>query len=110
VSDRSASIVSRKRKQAQVRLGPDEVAALVQAYQAGSTLEEVAAKFGVYVRTAAAHLEREGIAQRRHRLTGRTGCRSGAALRSRLVNDPKSASTSVSTRRAFATTFNAKGS
>jgi DNA-directed RNA polymerase specialized sigma24 family protein len=63
VSDRSASIVSRKRKQAQVRLGPDEVAALVQAYQAGSTLEEVAAKFGVYVRTAAAHLEREGIAQ-----------------------------------------------
>lgn len=69
VSDRSATIVSRKRKQAQVRLGPDGVAALVRAYQAGSTLEEVAATFGVYVRTAATHLEREGIPQRRHRLT-----------------------------------------
>jgi len=32
-------------------------------------VEEVAAKFGVYVRTAAAHLEREGIPQRRHRLS-----------------------------------------
>ena len=69
VSDRPASILSRKRKQAQVRLGPDGVAALVRAYQAGSRLEEVAAKFGVYVRTAAAHLEREGIPQRRHRLS-----------------------------------------
>src|SRR4029453_8333094 len=69
VSDRSASIASQKRKQAQVRLGPDGVAALVRAYQAGSTLEEVAAKFGIYVRTAAAHLEREGIPQRRHRLS-----------------------------------------
>jgi hypothetical protein len=69
VSDRTASIVSRRRKQAQVRLDPDGVAALVKAYQAGSTLEEVAGKFGVYVRTAAAHLEREGIPQRRHRLS-----------------------------------------
>ena len=69
VSDRSSVIVSRKPKQAQGRLDPDEVAALGAAYQAGSTLDEVAAKFGVYVRTAAAHLEREGIAQRRHRLT-----------------------------------------
>jgi hypothetical protein len=41
----------------------------VRAYQAGSTLDEVAAMFGVYVRTAAAHLEREGIPQRRHRLS-----------------------------------------
>jgi hypothetical protein len=69
VSDRSSLIVSRRRKQAQVRLRSDEVAALVRAYQAGSTLGEVAAKFGVYVRTAAAHLEREDIPQRRHRLT-----------------------------------------
>ena len=66
---RSASTGSRTRKQAQVRLDTYEVAALVKAYQAGSTLEEIAAKFGVYVRTAAAHLEREGIPQRRHRLT-----------------------------------------
>jgi hypothetical protein len=29
----------------------------------------VAAEFGIYVRTAAAHLEREGVPQRRRRLT-----------------------------------------
>ena len=70
VSDRSASIVARKRpKQTQVRLTRDPVAQLITSYQAGSTLEEVAAEFGVYVRTAAAHLERQGVPQRRHRLT-----------------------------------------
>jgi DNA-directed RNA polymerase specialized sigma24 family protein len=70
VSDRSASIVSRKRpKQAQVRLSHDQVAELIASYQAGRTLEEVAAEFGIYVRTAAAHLEREGVPQRRRRLT-----------------------------------------
>ena len=69
VSDRSETTVSRRRKQAQVRLDADGVAALVKAYQAGSTLEEVAGKFGVYVRTAATHLEREAVPQRRHRLS-----------------------------------------
>jgi len=70
VSDRSASIVARKRpKQTQVRLSRDPVAQLITSYQAGSTLEEVAAEFGVYVRNAAAHLERQGVPQRRHRLT-----------------------------------------
>ena len=69
-SDRSDTIVSRNRqKQTQIRLGPDRVAALVTAYQAGSTLEEIAAEFGIYVRTAAAHLERQGVRQRRHRLS-----------------------------------------
>lgn len=56
-------------KQTQVRLSRDPVAQLITSYQAGSTLEEVAAEFGVYVRTAAAHLERQGVPQRRHRLT-----------------------------------------
>ena len=64
------AIVSRRRpKQNQIRLTSEEVGALVAAYQAGSTLDEVAADFGIYVRTAAAHLERHGVAQRRHRLT-----------------------------------------
>jgi hypothetical protein len=69
VHDSSSTIVSRKRNQAQVRLGPSDVAALVEGYQAGSTLEEVASEFGVHVQTAAAHLKRQGVPQRRQRLT-----------------------------------------
>lgn len=65
----SSPIVSRKRKHAQVRLDPIDVAALVEMYQAGRTLREVASEFGVPVQTAAAHLKRQGVPQRRHRLT-----------------------------------------
>src|SRR5262249_55792261 len=58
-----------KRQQAQVRLEPADIAALVDAYQAGNTLQEIAFEFGVHVQTAAAHLKRQGVPQRRHRLT-----------------------------------------
>jgi hypothetical protein len=99
VSDRSTSIVSRKRKQAQVRLGPDGVAELVRAYQAGNTLEEVAAKFGVYVRTAAAHLDAKAS------LSGVTASLPNRSPKRCSSTKPdgqrsKSATTSVSTRRA----------
>jgi DNA-directed RNA polymerase specialized sigma24 family protein len=63
-------MVSRKRpKQAQTRLSSDEVAALVAAYRAGSTLEEVASIFSVHEQTAVAHLDRHGIPRRRHGLS-----------------------------------------
>ena len=67
---RSRSIVSRKApNQAQKRLRGDEVAALVAAYRAGSTLQEVASAFGVHTQTAGAHLERNGLPRQQRGLT-----------------------------------------
>ena len=67
---RSVSIVSRKRpRQNQTLLSDDQVAALVAAYLAGLTLDDLASEFGIHQRTAAAHLDRRGIPRRRHGLS-----------------------------------------
>jgi len=55
-------------KQVQRRLGPDDIDELVAIYQAGATLREVAAQFGVNRTTASKHLERRGVRRRRRSL------------------------------------------
>ena len=49
------------RRQRQVRLRPEQVDALVEAYVAGSTYLQLAGQFGVSQRTVRAHLRRREV-------------------------------------------------
>lgn len=49
-------------------LEPDEVAELVATYQAGATIDELAARFSVHRTTVMAHLDRSGVARRQRGL------------------------------------------
>ncbi len=55
-------------KQMQRRLGPEEIDELVAAFQAGATLREVAAQFGVHRTTVSKQLERRGVRRRQRSL------------------------------------------
>ena len=67
VSDRSSPIVSRKRKQAQVRLTNDEIDVVIAGYEAGLGLNELSSAFGADRRTLANRLEHRGIPRRSRR-------------------------------------------
>jgi AraC-like DNA-binding protein len=70
VSDRSPSIVSRKRhKQNQVRLTDEELDVVVAGYEAGLTLHELSSALGPDRRTLAERLEARGVQRRGRRLT-----------------------------------------
>jgi AraC-like DNA-binding protein len=70
VSDRSPSIVSRKRhKQNQVRLTDEELDVVVAGYEAGLTLNELSSELRPDRRTLAEQLEARGIQRRGRRLT-----------------------------------------
>jgi lambda repressor-like predicted transcriptional regulator len=61
--------VSRERrrrppKQAQIRLGPNDVAQLVAAYEAGGRVKQLARQFGIHRLTVSSILQREGVALR----------------------------------------------
>jgi transposase-like protein len=56
-------------RQFQRRLSAEQVAELVAAHQEGATQQELAARFGIYRTTVAAHLDRAGITNRRGALT-----------------------------------------
>jgi DNA invertase Pin-like site-specific DNA recombinase len=56
--------VPRVTGQAQHRLEPGEVAALVQRYQAGESTRMLATAFGIHQRTAIEHLARHGVDRR----------------------------------------------
>jgi DNA-directed RNA polymerase specialized sigma24 family protein len=68
VSDRCSSIVSRKRKQAQIRLTDDELDVVIAGYEAGLDLNELSSAFGADRRTLANRLEQRGIPRRSRRL------------------------------------------
>jgi hypothetical protein len=68
MSDRCSSIVSRKRKQAQIRLTDDELDVVIAGYEAGLDLNELSAAFGADRRTLANRLEQRGIPRRSRRL------------------------------------------
>jgi DNA-directed RNA polymerase specialized sigma24 family protein len=68
-SDRSGPIVSRKRRQAQVRLTDEELDTVIAAYHEGLTLKELSSAFGAHATTLAMRMERKGVAWRRRRLT-----------------------------------------
>lgn len=51
-------------EQHQTWLKPAQVQELVEAYQAGATLRELSARFGLHERTVSAHLERHGVERR----------------------------------------------
>ena len=53
------------------RLVPDEVAALVDGYQAGATVYELADRFGINRKTVARYLHRQGVKMRRQGLTAK---------------------------------------
>ncbi|WP_307198327.1 hypothetical protein [Nocardioides zeae] len=61
-----ATPVTTQRRQAKraIQLGADQVARLVDSYQSGATVYELAAQFGIDRRTVSAHLKRQGIATR----------------------------------------------
>jgi DNA-directed RNA polymerase specialized sigma24 family protein len=66
--DRCSSIVSRKRKQAQIRLTDDELDVVIAGYEAGLDLNELSTAFGADRRTLASRLEQRGIPRRSRRL------------------------------------------
>ena len=53
----------------QRRLGPEAVAELVEAYQQGGGIDELARQFEVHRTTVMAHLDRSGVDRRRRGLT-----------------------------------------
>jgi uncharacterized protein (DUF433 family) len=57
-------------KQVQRRLRPHEVEELIEAYQAGATVYELGAHFGMNRKSVSIILEREGIPRRYNLLTG----------------------------------------
>jgi transposase-like protein len=57
----------RRSRQVQRRLTEDEVDRLVDAYLAGATIGDLAARFGIHEHTVSAHLERKGV-RRRYRM------------------------------------------
>jgi len=59
-----AGLRTRRVKQVQRRLTPDEVVDLVRRYQAGETAELLAAAFQIHRTTVTAHLQRNGIQRR----------------------------------------------
>jgi hypothetical protein len=61
---RPRAMVVRPPKQIQCRLSPDQVTDLVQRYQAGELLHELATEFGVHRETASRHLKRRGVDSR----------------------------------------------
>ena len=69
MSDRSLSIVSRKRKQTQTRLSDEEVDTVIAGYQEGLTLKELSSAVGAHHTTLARRLDRRGVARRGPRLT-----------------------------------------
>ena len=50
-----------RQRQRQRRLSPADAAELVTAYEAGSTIRELASQFGVHRTTVLAHVERSGV-------------------------------------------------
>ncbi len=56
-------------RQAQKRLDPASVDALVDGYLSGQTVYELAAEFGIERRTVSAHLHRRGVPMRRRGLS-----------------------------------------
>jgi transposase-like protein len=56
-------------RQFQRRLSANEVAELVAAHDEGATQKDLAARFGIYRTTVAAHLDRAGITDRRGAMT-----------------------------------------
>jgi hypothetical protein len=70
VSDRStSSIVSRKPKQAQVRLTGDELDVVIEGYEAGLDLKELSSAFGADRRALSNRLGQRGIPRRDRRLS-----------------------------------------
>jgi transposase-like protein len=66
VSDRSTET-----RQIQRRLSPEDVAELVAAHEEGASQQELAARFGIFRTTVAAHLKRHGLTSRRGGLTAK---------------------------------------
>lgn len=64
MSKRHRRPVRRRIRQVQVRLKPEQIEELVEAYRAGASLPELSARFGLNEHTAAEHLERHGIERR----------------------------------------------
>jgi hypothetical protein len=60
---------SQTARQRQTRLSSEQVDELVVAYERGSTLDQLAAKYVVDAGTAAKHLERRGVSRRGRKLT-----------------------------------------
>jgi transposase-like protein len=58
-----------KPKQVQRRLQPDEILDLVAAYQAGTTITDLAKQFQIHPMTVTAHLQRQGVKLRQRGLT-----------------------------------------
>lgn len=58
---------SNRSRQKQVRLGAEQVTALVAAYRNGAPLRELAESFGVHESTVRGHLVRNGVAKRPYR-------------------------------------------
>jgi hypothetical protein len=48
---------------AQRRLSPIDIDDLISAYQAGATISQLAAEFGIHRTTVAGHLDRHGVAR-----------------------------------------------
>jgi hypothetical protein len=56
------------RRRTATRLSDRQIAALVDAYLAGATVYELAARFGIHRVTVSAHLHRQGVTVRRQGL------------------------------------------
>ena len=67
IDERSADTV-RVRRRTATRLSASQVGALVDAYQAGQTVYQLAARFDIHRATVSAHLPRQGIPLRRQGL------------------------------------------
>lgn len=64
VSKRPRRPPRRRIHQVQVRLKPDQIQELVEAYRAGATLPELSARFGLHEHTVTEHLKRHSIDRR----------------------------------------------
>jgi lambda repressor-like predicted transcriptional regulator len=72
----------RVRRRTATRLSDGQVTALVDAYQAGQTVYQLAARFDIHRATVSAHLHRQGITLRRQGLNSE-----GVAHAVRLYED-----------------------
>jgi DNA-directed RNA polymerase specialized sigma24 family protein len=60
-----AKPIRRPRFQTRRRLAADQIAALVEAYQSGKTMKELASEFGIHRTTVSSHLNEHGVPVRR---------------------------------------------
>jgi hypothetical protein len=61
------TVRSRSRRKTAHRLEPHEIDSLVEAYGAGTTVNELALQFSIHLSTVSVFLKRQGV-PRRHRL------------------------------------------